>query len=106
MSSSTLVLKLTEKLHGGSWGDDDFVVLFNERVVGRIFHNPINYADIPWMWTITVSLAGYTALGPSGNGHAVDRDAAMKAFRDRWNDAHMEAKIARTHPLDWPLPHS
>ena len=91
MSSPTLILKLTEKVRGGSWGDDDFVALLNDRVVGRIFHNPIHYPDVPWMWTITVVMPDHTMT--NSNGHSVDRDAAMKAFRLRWDQAGMDGRL-------------
>jgi hypothetical protein len=49
----------------GEWNDDDFDVLCNAEVVGRIYKANAAPVGEPWMWTAT-------------------REAAMAAFAKSW----------------------
>ena len=40
----------------GEWGDDDYDVLADGKVVGRIFQSAKSPIGTPWMWTL---LFGY-----------------------------------------------
>ena len=55
----------------GEWSDDDFDVLANGEVVGRIFKANAAPVGSPWMWTPT-------------HGYAATREAAMAAFAKSW----------------------
>jgi hypothetical protein len=55
------------------WSDDDFDVLANGEVVGRIFKANAAPVGSPWMWTLT-----------STHGYAATREAAMAAFAKSW----------------------
>ena len=60
----------------GHWSDDDFDVLANGVVVGRIFKANAAPVGSPWMWTLA-------ARAPT-HGYAATRQAAMAAFAKRW----------------------
>ncbi len=50
----TLIRKNTANHYGKpDWGENDFVVLDNGQVVGRIMLHPQAPKAQPWMWTIT-----------------------------------------------------
>lgn len=82
------------------WGDgtppddSDWSVWYGDKTVGRIFDNSVPGTRTEWMWTITVTVPGYT-LVPS-HGLSGTRDEAMKAFRKRWDDASMGDRLRRS----------
>jgi hypothetical protein len=59
-----------------SWNDDDFDVVANGEVVGRIFKAGVSVAR-PWMWTLI--FPHHEDRTPT-HGYAVTREAAMAAF--------------------------
>jgi hypothetical protein len=65
----------------GEWNDDDFDVLADGFVVGRIFK--VNAAPVgqPWMWTLAF---GYHEDRTPTHGYAATREAAMAAFAKSW----------------------
>jgi hypothetical protein len=65
----------------GEWNDDDFDVLANGIVVGRIFK--VNAAPIrtPWMWTL--AFGQHQDRTPS-HGYEATREAAMATFAKSW----------------------
>ena len=65
----------------GEWNDDDFDVLANGEVVGRIFK--VNAAPVgsPWMWTLAF---GYHRDRAPNHGYTATREAAMAAFAKSW----------------------
>lgn len=91
--SKPLILKRLDWGDGTPPNDEDWAVWYGEKRVGRIFHSPVGNPGEPWMWTITVVMPGFTLT--NGYGHSVDRDAAMKAFRRRWDDASMSDRLRR-----------
>jgi hypothetical protein len=65
----------------GQWNDEDFDVLANGEVVGRIFKANAAPVGQPWMWML--------AFGPHEgriptHGYAATREAAMAAFAKSW----------------------
>jgi hypothetical protein len=56
------------------WNDDDFDVVANDEVVGRIFKAGVSVAR-PWMWTLI-----FLKIERQCTGYAVTREAAMAAF--------------------------
>jgi len=69
----------------GQWNDDDFDVLANGEVVGRIFK--VNAAPVgsPWMWTLAY---GHREDRTPTHGYAETREAAMTAFTRRLTTPH------------------
>jgi hypothetical protein len=58
----------------GEWNDDDFDVLADGAVVGRIFKANASPVGVPWMWTLAF-------------GHHEDRTrrtAMLRRARPRW----------------------
>jgi hypothetical protein len=62
------------------WSDDDFDVLADGEVVGRIFKADVSVAR-PWMWTLDIGQ--YEHRSPT-HGYAATRGAAMAAFAKSW----------------------
>jgi hypothetical protein len=68
---SGLVLKRASASRpSGEWNDDDFDVLADGAVVGRIFKANASPVGWPWMWTLAFGHHGY----------AETRETAMAAF--------------------------
>jgi hypothetical protein len=65
----------------GQWNDDDFDVLAEGVVVGRIFK--VNAAPVgtSWMWTLAF---GHHEDRTPTHGYAATREAAMAAFAKSW----------------------
>ena len=58
----------------GEWGDDDYDVLCEGAVVGRIFKPDAAPAGMPWMWMMLFDYRWPT------RGYEPTREAAMAAF--------------------------
>jgi hypothetical protein len=72
--------RLTEP-PSGQWNEEDYDVLANGEVVGRVFK--VNAAPVgsPWMWTLAF---GYHRDRAANHGYAATREAAMAAFAKSW----------------------
>ena len=62
----------------GEWNNDDFDVLADGVIVGRIFKADAAPAGMPWMWTMLFNYRWPT------HGYATSREAAMAAFAKSW----------------------
>jgi hypothetical protein len=62
------------------WNDNDFDVLAEGAVVGRIFKAGVSVAR-PWMWTLDI---GHHEDRSPTHGYAATREAAMAAFAKSW----------------------
>jgi hypothetical protein len=65
----------------GHWSDDDFDVLCNGAVVGRIFNANAAPVGSPWMWTLI--FPHHQGRSPT-HGYEATRQAAMRAFAKSW----------------------
>jgi hypothetical protein len=82
MEKDYLILKrASASRSSGEWNDDDFDVLANGEVVGRIFK--VNAAPVgsPWMWTLAF---GHHEDRTPTHGYAATRETAMAAFAKSW----------------------
>jgi hypothetical protein len=62
------------------WNQDDFDVLENGVIIGRIFKVPIAPEGRPWMWA-----SGHNrAMRRAAHGYEPTREAAMQAFARSW----------------------
>jgi hypothetical protein len=65
----------------GEWSDDDYDVLAEGAVVGRIFKVNAVPVGSPWMWTLAF---GHHKDRTPTHGYAATREAAMAAFAKSW----------------------
>ena len=65
----------------GHWNDDDFDVLANGEIVGRIYKASAAPVGSPWMWTLAF---GHHENRRPTHGYAATREAAMAAFAKSW----------------------
>jgi hypothetical protein len=65
----------------GEWNDDDYDVLAEGVVVGRIFKANAAPVGEPWMWTLAF---GHDEGRTPTHGYAATRDAAMRDFAKSW----------------------
>ena len=82
MEKNSLILqRASTSRPSGDWNEDDFDVLADGDIVGRIFK--VNAAPIgmpPWMWAI--AFWHHEDRSPT-HGYAATREAAMAAFARR-----------------------
>ena len=62
------------------WEDDDYDVLADGEIVGRIFNAGVSAAR-PWMWTLDI---GQHEHRSPTHGYAATREAAIAAFAKSW----------------------
>jgi hypothetical protein len=65
----------------GEWNDDDFDVLADGAIVGRIMRANAAPVGMAWMWTLAF---GYHEDRTPTHGYAATREAAMDAFAKSW----------------------
>ena len=66
----------------GNWNDDDFDVVADGVVVGRIFKANASPVGTPWMWTFGYGDREYRK---PAQGYAETRETAMAAFAKSWS---------------------
>jgi hypothetical protein len=80
----TLILKhASASRPSGEWGEDDYDVLADGIVVGRIVRASAAPEGTPWMWTLAF---GYYEDRTPTHGYEATREAAMAAFAKSWRD--------------------
>jgi hypothetical protein len=81
MARERLILKRASASRpSGEWNEDDFDVLADGAVVGRIFKANATPAATPWMWTLAFN---HEDRMPT-HGYAQSRETAMAAFARSW----------------------
>ena len=82
MEKNYLILKRASASRpSGEWSDDDYAVLADSVVVGRIFKANAAPVGEPWMWTLLFE--HHKDRAPT-YGYAATRGAAMAAFAKSW----------------------
>ena len=82
MEKDYLILKRASLSRpSGQWNEEDYDVLANGEVVGRILK--VNAAPVgsPWMWTLAF---GYHRDRAPNHEYTATREAAMAAFAKSW----------------------
>ena len=79
MTSLTLK-RASASRSSGEWSDDDYDVLADGVVVGRIMKAAAKPADASWLWTLAY---GQHEDHPR-HGYEATREAAMAAFAKSW----------------------
>jgi hypothetical protein len=71
----------------GVWKDEDYDVLADGKVVGRIYDDASASTppDMRWFWSVTEILP--PAIPNKTNGHARSLDEAKAKFREAWMNA-------------------
>jgi hypothetical protein len=77
---SLILKRASASRPSGEWDDDDFDVLADGVVVGRIFNSNAGPVGSPWMWTLAF---GHHEDRTPTHGYAATREAAMAAFAKR-----------------------
>ena len=65
----------------GEWRDDDYDVLADGAVVGRIMKAAAKPAEASWLWTLSYD---YHEDRTPTHGYEPTREAAMAAFAQSW----------------------
>jgi hypothetical protein len=79
---SQLILKRASASRpSGEWSDDDYDVIADGVVVGRIMRAAAAPEGTPWLWTLAF---GYHDDRTPTHGYAATREAAMTAFGKSW----------------------
>jgi hypothetical protein len=81
LSSQLILKRASASRPSGEWNDDDFDVLEDGAVVGRIFKANATPVGSPWMWTL--DFEHHEDRTPT-HGYAESREAAMAAFAKSW----------------------
>jgi hypothetical protein len=82
MEKDYLILKRASASRpSGQWIDDDFDVLANGVVVGRIFKANASPVGASWMWTLAF---GHHEDRTPTHGYEPTREQAMAAFAKSW----------------------
>ena len=79
MEKDLLLQRAALRRPSGQWNNDDFDVVANGEIVGRIFKAGVSVAT-PWMWTLILPHEDRTPM----HGYAATREAAMAAFAKSW----------------------
>ena len=79
---TTLILKTTRSQYGSPFDDkNDYVVLRDGHVIGRIFMPPQAPERQPWFWTITAREYLPTI---HSRGYSTTRQQATMEFKAQW----------------------
>jgi hypothetical protein len=82
MEKDHLILKRASASRpSGEWNEDDYEVLAEGVVVGRIMKVHAAPVGSPWMWTLAF---GQREDRTPRHGYAATREAAMAAFAKSW----------------------
>jgi hypothetical protein len=77
---SLILKRASASRPSGEWNEDDFDVLADGAVVGRIFKND-ERPGASWMWTLIIP--HHEGRSPT-HGYEATREAAMAAFAKSW----------------------
>ena len=90
MEKDYLILKRASASRtSGKWSEDDFDVLANGVVVGRILNAAASPVGTPWMWTLAF---GHHEGRTPTHGYEATREAAMAAFAKSWRREQCEIR--------------
>ena len=76
-----LILKRASSRPSGDWSDDDYDVLADAVVVGRIMKATAAPEGTPWLWTLAF---GHHEDRMPTHGYEATREDAMAAFAKSW----------------------
>jgi hypothetical protein len=79
--SSLILMRAATSRSSGEWNDDDYDVLADGVVVGRIMKAAAVPVGMSWMWTLAF---GHLEDRTPTHGYEETREAAMAAFAKSW----------------------
>jgi hypothetical protein len=79
--SSLILKRAAASRPSGEWNQDDFDVLADSVVVGRIMKAAAAPVGSPWMWTLAF---GHHEDRTPTHGYEATREAALAAFAESW----------------------
>jgi len=79
--SSLILKRASSSRSSGEWSDDDYDVLADGVVVGRIMRAAAAPEGTPWLWTLAF---GHHEDRIPTHGYEATREAAMAAFDKSW----------------------
>jgi hypothetical protein len=79
--TSLLLKRASASRPSGEWNDEDYDVLADGIVVGRIMKGAAVPARLSWMWTLAFD---YHEDRTPTYGYTATREAAMAAFAKSW----------------------
>jgi hypothetical protein len=77
MTQALILKRASLSRSSGEWKDDDYDVLADGGVVGRIFNAAASPVGSSWMWTL---IDGHQDGRSPTHGYEATREAAMAAF--------------------------
>jgi hypothetical protein len=77
-----LLFQKAKTVRAGARGDEDYDVVADGKVIGRIFEATASPIGTPWMWILT-SYRDHENRTPA-QGYEATRQAAMEAFARSW----------------------
>jgi hypothetical protein len=95
----TLILKRAKlSRSSGQWQDEDYDVLADGKVVGRIYEDASASTprELRWFWSITETVP---AVRNGTYGHAATLDEAKAKLRDNWTKVKAARHIARMETI-------
>jgi hypothetical protein len=81
MNPPLILRRASASRPSGEWNEDDFDVLADGVVVGRIFKANASPVGASWMWTLGF---GHHEDRTPTHSYAATREAAMSAFAKSW----------------------
>jgi hypothetical protein len=79
--TALILMRASASRSSGEWNDDDFDVLAESEVVGRIMKAAAAPVGTPWLWTL--AYGQHEDRSPI-YGYEPTREAAMAAFAKSW----------------------
>ena len=79
--SSLILKRASSSRPSGEWSDDDYDILTDGIVVGRIMKAAAAPEGSPWLWTLAF---GHHEDRTPTHGYEPTREAAMAAFARSW----------------------
>jgi hypothetical protein len=78
---TSLLKRANDSRSSGQWQDEDYDVLADGKVVGRIYEDThlSTPPELWWFWSVTEIVPPVPNIT---NGHAATREEAMVKFRD------------------------
>jgi hypothetical protein len=92
--SCLLLKRAATSRPSGKWNDDDYDVLADGDVVGRIYKANATPAGTPWMWTL--AFWHHEDRTPT-HGYAATREAAMTAFEAGGGNDEKAPRLPASH---------